>query len=189
MANIGTAIERWIGIYWEIVRAGWVKMPENLLAMPVEERCAILRGMMVEAGKSGLLPSLTQVMDMMEKEGASAELPARPVAPAQAAEAKPEPPKPGQQTISEAPETIASPGTKQTAQGPRMATQNQIDAIRKFCSVPRLKGFVAETLRTKGLGSAEGLTFDEAFELVGKLHEMKASHIPPGAKVTTGAKA
>jgi hypothetical protein len=187
MADLDKACDYWVSIYLRVFRMGWLNFPNDLEALPVEQKCGILRGMMVDAGKSGLLPSLEQVLDIIEKTGATA--PPQQVAPAQ------EPPKTeapkvaeaGQQKLAEAPESIPSPGTKPTAGGEPFATDKQVNAIRKFCETPRLKGVVAETLRTIGKGSAPQLSISEASDLIRKLYDMKGG-IPPGAKVETGVK-
>jgi hypothetical protein len=149
---------------------------------------------------NGLMVELCKMKDYIktvkEKTGAAAPTaqksddvatssPQSPSAP-EVAPAKPA--EPGQQTLAEAPESIPSPGTKPTAGGEPFATEKQVNAIRKFCETPRLKGFVAETLRTIGKGSAGQLSISEASDLIGKLYDMKGG-IPVGAKVdTTGAR-
>jgi hypothetical protein len=186
MPDLDKAFDYWVSTYLKVLRTGWSNFPEELVALPVEEKCGILRGMMVDAGKSGLLPSLNQVLEIIEKTGAAAPVrattspPVPEVAPAKPAE-------PGQQTLAEAPESVSSPGTKPTAKAETLATEKQVNAIRQFCMTPKCKGFVAETLRTKGKPNAGQLSISEASDLIARLYDMKG-HIPPGAKVDVGVK-
>jgi len=113
--------------------------------------------------------------------------------PKEVAPAKEEVPKapaePGQQKLAETPENIPSPGTKATARAEPFATEKQVNAIKKFCETPKLKGVVAETLRKTGKPNVGQLSIAEASDLVGRLIDLSSGRIPPGAKVDTGVKA
>ena len=188
MPDLEKAIDYWVSTYLEVLNAGWSKLPQDLAALPIAEKCNIFRGMMVEAGKSGLLPSLNQVLKIV----ASAPLqpPPATVAPARGPPktSTPKPAEPGRQAPIEAPESVPSPNAKPTTKAKTLATTKQVNVIRWFCMTPRCEEFVTEILETKGKSNAEQLSISEASDLIAKLYALK-EYIPPGAKVETGVEA
>jgi hypothetical protein len=171
MADLDKACDYWVSIYLRVFRMGWLNFPSDLEALPVEQKCGILRGMMVDAGKSGLLPSLEQVLDIIEKTGAAAPAPpatreAVPeVAPAQVPTEKPT--SPAEQPAAE----TAAMGSD------RPATQKQLDAIwaiRK--SEPYLSQRAIELLRKAGKEKMADLTSREASAIISDLNDLKAAH-------------
>jgi len=190
MPDLEKAIDYWVSTYLKVLNTGWSKFSQDLAALPIAEKCSIFRGMMVEAGKSGLLPGLNQVLKIVASDDLSASLqpPPATVAPAQGPP-KTETPKPaelGQQALIEAPESVPSPNAKPTTKAETLATAKQVNVIRWFCMTPRCKEFVTEILKTKGKSNAEQLSISEASDLIAKLYAMKG-YIPPGAKVEAGA--
>ena len=160
MPDLEKAIDYWVSTYLEVLNAGWSKLPQDLAALPIAEKCNVVRGMMVEAGKSGLLPSLNQVLKIVASDDLSAPLqpPPATVAPARG------PPK------------------TETPKAKTLATAKQVNVIRWFCVTPRCEEFVTEILETKGKSNAEQLSISEASDLIAKLYAVK-EYIPPGAKV------
>jgi len=182
------AYEEWAQVYMRIAAIGWKNMPTEFADIPVEERVGILRGMMVDAGKSGLLPSLNQVLDILTARAKPRSSLAEEKAPTEIPKEAPKPAEPGQQKLAEPPESVPSPGTKPTARAEPFATEKQVNAIKKFCETPKLKGVVAETLRKTGKPNVGQLSIAEASDLVGRLIDLSSGRIPLGAKVETGVK-
>ncbi len=141
---------------------------------------------------NGLFVELCRLKDYAKtvaEKGANGGPPMPPqIAPAQVPKAPPRAAEVPAKKAEDAPESIPSPGTKPTAKGEPLATERQIEGIRKFCGVPRLKGFVAETLRAKGKGNAAELTVSEASELIAKLYELKG-RVPKASIAEEAAKA
>lgn len=63
----------WSKTYMSVLLEGFKALPDEVkAAFPKEEQAGILRGMMIEAGKSGLVPTAAEVVKMLEAAAAPA---------------------------------------------------------------------------------------------------------------------
>ena len=158
----------WTRVYMEVLQKGYEAMPDWMKDMPVEEGAGILRGMMVEAGKAGLIPTAAELVTKLDSEPCpdfqrADELAKPEEKPKPASEAaKPVQPaeKPKEQTkLPDAPESIPAENTYH-------ATDKQIIAIGKWRITKRYDEIAAEYLRAHKKSKACELTITEASELI-----------------------
>ena len=65
-------VERWTAEYMAVVKAGWASFPTEMKdSVSAEDKAAIVRGMMVDAGKCGIIPGADSVIKMMDEEAAA----------------------------------------------------------------------------------------------------------------------
>lgn len=138
--------ERWTRCYMGVLLMGYKALPAEIQKYPVEEQASILRGMMVDAGKSGLIPTAKEVVEMLEKKV--------PEAP------KETPVAPGQRDLT-GHETKGKSAVE-------MATQAQVDGIRRW-TTPGARRIIDDYLMNRKASSPADLTKAEAMELMDEL--------------------
>jgi len=62
-------VKRWTVEYMAVVQAGWESMTVDVKsAFKSEDQAAIIRGMMVDAAKCGIVPSATDIIEMLAEQ-------------------------------------------------------------------------------------------------------------------------
>lgn len=178
--------DEWTKTYMQVLSRGYRALPDEIRKMPMEEQAAILRGMMVEASRDGLLSTAKEVMDMLGQEPCPdfrrADEPARPDACAASSAQPPAPAAAGKRDLR---------GHEGRDGKVRMASDAQVGAILRWADRDgRYREVVRDYLRARDLLEPGDLTLAEASDLLDTL-ATKAGLKPPRASppAPQGAKA